>query len=310
MRPGMVRPVSESWYPGAVPPERTCDIEVLGLRLRLHEWGDPSRTPVLLCHGLFDHARGFDALAPRLATGFRVLALDARGHGDSDWADFYAWPADVDDIIRVLHWLGQPAHLVGHSRGGGQVTDAAVRAPAWVRRVVNIDGFGPPPEGFRRPGVDAAERSTPERMGMYLDRRRAAARRGSMPSYPSLDDLVERRRAENPRLSLEWLRHLAFHGSRQTERGWTWKVDPYVIQGFGPWRPEWIGPFWRRLQRPLLAVTGSEPEMWGPLPDAIIDERLGGVADVKRAVVAGAGHFVHMEKPAETAELLLDFLER
>ena len=44
------------------------------------------RGAVLLCHGMFDHGRGFDLLAPLLADRFRVVAMDARGHGESSWA--------------------------------------------------------------------------------------------------------------------------------------------------------------------------------------------------------------------------------
>jgi pimeloyl-ACP methyl ester carboxylesterase len=76
----------------------------------------------------------------------------------------------------------------------------------------------------------------------------------------------------------------------------------------GPWRPEWIAPGWQRLRAPMLAVTGSEPDTWGPLPEPLIRERLAYVADVERATVQGVGHFVHMEAPDALADLLLDWL--
>src|SRR5262245_397371 len=119
-------------FPGAAPPERTAGVTSLGLRLNVLEWGDPGNTPLVLCHGMWDHARSFAVLAPLLARRFRVVAIDARGHGDSHWADAYAWVADVIDIVNVLRTLGRPAHLVGHSKGGGQATDAARAAPALV----------------------------------------------------------------------------------------------------------------------------------------------------------------------------------
>jgi pimeloyl-ACP methyl ester carboxylesterase len=299
--------VSEPIYPGAVPPERGSFFVSDGVPLRVDEWGDPAAPPIVLLHGAFDHGRGFDLLAPRLAARFRVLALTSRGHGDSGWVDFYAWPRDVADAVNLLRSLGRPAHLVGHSRGGGQATDAAVWAPECVRSLVNIDGFGPPPEGFAPPGVEPDRRPLPERFADHLDRRRAAQDRAWRP-YPSLEDLVDRRRSQNPRLSREWLRYFLFHGARRTEAGWVWKTDPEFANGFGPWRPEWIGPGWKRLRMPMLAVTGSEPDTW-QLPEAVAAERLSFVRHVERAVVAGAGHFVHMERPHETADLLLGFLE-
>ena len=58
---------SEPSFPGAVAPERRSRFVSSGLRLELYEWGDPAGRPLVLCHGFFDHARGFDTLAPLLA---------------------------------------------------------------------------------------------------------------------------------------------------------------------------------------------------------------------------------------------------
>jgi pimeloyl-ACP methyl ester carboxylesterase len=290
-----------------VPPERSRFFVSDGVRLRVDEWGDPDAAPVVLLHGAFDHGRGFDLLAPLLAPRFRVLSLTSRGHGDSEWVDVYAWPNDVMDAVNLLRSLGRPAHLVGHSRGGGQATDATLWAPECVRRLVNVDGFGPPPEGFTPPGTKPDPRPLPERFADYLDRRRKANERAWRP-YRSLEDLVERRRAQNPRLSREWLRYFLHHGAREVEGGWVWKTDPEFTGGFGPWRPAWAGRAWGRLRVPMLAVVGEEPDIW-QLPEAVIAERLAPVPRLERASVPGAGHFVHMERPRELADLLLGALE-
>jgi pimeloyl-ACP methyl ester carboxylesterase len=300
---------AEPTYPGAVAPERARTFDSFGVGLRLSEWGDPEAPPLVLCHGMFDHGRGFDTLAPLLARRFRVIAIDARGHGDSAWVDAYPWPADVQDAVNVLHSLGRPAHLVGHSRGGGIATDAALRAPDCVRQLVNIDGFGPPPEGFAIPGVPTEMRTVQQRFAAYLDARRAGGERAGR-AYATLEDLVERRLAQNPRLSREWLRYFVFHGSRTTARGLAWKADLRAARGFGPFKPDWLGPMWVALRSPMLAVIGGEPDTWGPLPEPILAARLAHVKHLERAVVASAGHFAHMERPAAVAELLLAWLER
>jgi pimeloyl-ACP methyl ester carboxylesterase len=294
-------------YPGALAPERRRFFTTDGVRLRVDEWGDPSAAPLVLLHGAFDHGRGFDLLAPLLAARFHVLALTSRGHGDSDWVDNYAWASDVADAVNLLRSLRRPAHLVGHSRGGGQATDAALWAPECVRRLVNIDGFGPPPEGFAPAGMPVDARPAPVRFRDHLDRRRRSGERSWRP-YPRLEDLVERRREQNPRLSREWLRYFLHHGAREVEGGWVWKTDPEFANGFGPWRPEWVGPGWKRLRVPMLAVVGSEPDTWR-ISDTVIAERLAHVPELARATVAGAGHFVHMERPRETADVLLGALE-
>lgn len=296
-------------YPGAVAPARSRFVRSLGLRIHVCEWGDPEAEPVILTHGFYDHARGFDLLAPRLAERYRVLAIDSRGHGDSDWADEYSWPTDILDVIHVLRDLGRPAHLVGHSRGGGLATDAAILDPGSVRKLVNLDGFGPPEEGFEIPGRAHETRTPPENLAWYLDwRQRSAARSGFRPA-PDVGVLAERRQAQNPRLSLDWLRYFASAGSRRTEDGYVWKFDPFAGRGMGPFRPEWIAPNWTRLRVPMLAVVGGVPDTWGPLPEPMLSKRLAHVPRLDRAVVEGAGHFMHIEKPEETARLILDWLE-
>jgi pimeloyl-ACP methyl ester carboxylesterase len=292
--------MSEPSFPGAVPPERTWTLASAGVRLNLLEWGDPAAQPLVLCHGMWDHAYSFAVLAPQLARRFRVVAVDARGHGESSWAVAYTWVTDVLDIVAVLRALGRRTHLVGHSKGGGQVTDAAIVQPDLVDKLVNIDGFGPPP-------VEDNGVPLPKRLAEFLDQR-SRARDGWRP-YPGVDDLAERRRAQNPRLSREWLRYFAFHGARPTHDGWRWKSDPYMAHGFGPWRPEWIGLQYAALEVPMLAVTGSEPDTWGPLPEPLLAERLSRVRHLERRTVQGAGHFVHIERPDETAHLILEFLE-
>jgi pimeloyl-ACP methyl ester carboxylesterase len=64
--------------------ERFTIPELLGVHLHTLRWGDDSLPPLILLHGGGANAHWWDHVAPRLATRFHVVALDFRGHGDSD----------------------------------------------------------------------------------------------------------------------------------------------------------------------------------------------------------------------------------
>lgn len=300
-------------YPGAVAAEREYDFDARGQRLRLYEWGDPDGLPLVLSHGYWDNAHGFDLLAPLLAQHYRVIALDTRGHGDSAWVDNYHWSHMVHDLVHVLEHVTSrrgPAQLIGHSFAGGLATDAACIAPQLVKKLVNIEGFGPgtaehPLPGFR----DMPEPGSLADLRGYLDQRRKSQSFVAFRPYPQIDDLVARRKRMNPRLSDEWLRYFCWHGSRRVEGGWRWKADPELGSGADPFEDEWVGHRLRSLKRPMLALIAAEQDTWGPLAPELIEQRCSFVSEIELAKVPNTGHFPHMEQPGPTARLLLDYLQ-
>lgn len=106
------------------PAEMAVPIELVGaggLRLAGDAWGDPAAPVVLLLHGggQTRHAWGGtgEALA---AAGWRAIAFDLRGHGDSEWAEDgdYSIEAYMADIVAVADGFERPPALVGASLGG------------------------------------------------------------------------------------------------------------------------------------------------------------------------------------------------
>jgi pimeloyl-ACP methyl ester carboxylesterase len=294
-------------FPGACAPERSRTVVSHGLRIAVHEWGDPDAPPLALAHGGFDFARTFDVFAPLLAAaGWRVVAWDQRGHGDSDHAAMYSWDADLRDALAVIDSV-VPGSLpvVGHSKGGAEMVQFTAALPHRVSRLVNLDGL---PSRRAMPDVPDHERTkmlAGELTG-WLDFRRRAATRQRRPD--TLDGLAGRRAVMNPRLSREWLRYLVSVGARHDADGWRWKIDPALrMGGFGPWRPEWSMDRLPGLGVPMLAVLGMQPEMmgWVTPPDEVEAHLPPGSRVVP---IEDAGHFVHIEQPERIAGLVLDFL--
>jgi pimeloyl-ACP methyl ester carboxylesterase len=295
-------------FPGARAPERTRSVDAWGVRLAVHEWGDAKAPPLLLAHGGFDFARTFDVFAPLLAAGgFRVVAWDQRGHGLSAHVQLYTWDADVRDAFAVLESIDAPrVAAVGHSKGGGVLMQLVHALPHRFTRFVNIDGIparrGPPEESEAQ-----RARLVQETLRGWLDHRRRAASARRKPGTP--DELAARRQRMNPRLPLTWLRYLVGAGAQRDADGWRWRTDPMLrFGGVGPWRPEWVLERLRRFPAPLFAILGLIPEEMGmgATPESVgpwlpTGARLHAFADT--------GHFVHIEKPREVAELVLGFLE-
>src|SRR5512132_4120616 len=119
------------------------DLKVNELRLRLLDWGGEGRTPLLLLHGFTGHAHALDTLAIALQPHYHVLALDQRGHGDSDPADTYTPLAAFEDPAGVVDQLAlPPLAIVGFSMRGRNAMYFAAKRPDSVTRLVVVD-IGP-----------------------------------------------------------------------------------------------------------------------------------------------------------------------
>jgi pimeloyl-ACP methyl ester carboxylesterase len=113
-----------------------------GVTLHARDWGGGGQ-PVLLLHGLASNARIWDGVASRLAgAGLRVVALDLRGHGESDQPPSgYDFATQVRDLDAALAALGMERPvLVGHSWGANVALQHAADRPGTAAGVALVDG--------------------------------------------------------------------------------------------------------------------------------------------------------------------------
>jgi pimeloyl-ACP methyl ester carboxylesterase len=309
----------------AVAPHRQYDIDAHGIRLAVYEWGSVDDPVLLLIHGGLDFARTYDVFAPLLAVaGWRVVSWDQRCHGDSEWASLTNWSADLRDAAAVIDHVAPrengPVPIVGHSKGGAMSIRLAEAWPNRFTKLVNIDGI--PSHSPHPDVVDAMQtRLASGELSGWLDFRHSKGRSTSLPSGQgegfrsgksdrkpdTLEGLAQRRGRWNPRLAHEWLCYLVTVGGRQDPDGWRWKIDPMLRPGgFGPWRPEWSLESMAQLSVPLLAVLceEQEPMGWGTRPKHVTKY----LPHEAELVVAQTGHFIHIEQPGWTAQLVLSFL--
>jgi pimeloyl-ACP methyl ester carboxylesterase len=278
--------------------EHTVDCR--GLTIRAVEWPGPTDRTILLHHGFLDHALSWDPVARILTDSYRVIAVDARGHGDSGWigkGGYYYFQDYVFDLTDVMDALVRgPAVLVGHSMGGMVCCLFSGTFPERVRALVSIEGAGPP----------ASEPSeAPQMMSRWIS---GVRRVRSKFSYPMSDvkEAAERLKSYNPRLSESFAHHLAATGTRAAAdgKGLVWKFDPvHRTRGPQPFYLEQARAFWLKVAAPALLVRGGvSPFRWDP------SEERECIPSAKRTEIEGAGHMVHHEQPNRLAEAILAFL--
>ncbi len=126
-----------------------------GLTVAYRAWGDAASPLMVLLHATGETSASWELIAPALAETFRVVAVDLRGHGGSDWPGTYTLTAMRDDVLGVLRDLGAPVTLVGHSLGGVVAYLVAESQPAHLVRLVIEDACPPYPRNSPVPARPA-----------------------------------------------------------------------------------------------------------------------------------------------------------
>ncbi len=112
-----------------------------GVRLHYAERGPRDGEAVLFLHGFTDSWFSFSEVLPLLPVGWRAIAPDQRGHGESDRPDTYALHDFAADAVALLDALGiERATLVGHSMGSFIARAVALHAPSRAARLVLVGG--------------------------------------------------------------------------------------------------------------------------------------------------------------------------
>jgi pimeloyl-ACP methyl ester carboxylesterase len=138
----------------AQPAYESAFVQVRGIRMHYLDFGG-SGLPVIFLHGGHGDARNFVDFAPRFADGYRVLALDRRGKGQSEMVDWgYGTAAQAEDVLGFMDALGlERPVLIGFHRPVATMTYLAEHHPDRLTGVVYLAHEGPAIDSRRDPAV-------------------------------------------------------------------------------------------------------------------------------------------------------------
>ena len=217
-------------------------------RVHYLDWGGAGLPPLVVLHGLSGNAHAFDALAPLLATAYHVLAVDERGHGDTDWAkdgDYRteAFAADLEGFRAVLGM--ERFSLLGTSLGGRiAMAYAGIHPHRVVRLVINDIGAEMDPRGAERIAISVAQ---------------AQLHFGDMPEVLAW---LRKNRPPLAALGDEELTMLAnWQVKPAPQGGYVWKMDPYYRQDLQRPTPAQGWGWAKAITAPTLLLRGGTSDL-------------------------------------------------
>ncbi len=274
-------------------------LDARGLRFHLRDWGGAG-TPFLLLHGLASTCRIWDFVAPLLARTRRVVALDQRGHGESDKPDApYDFETVVDDARAVAQSLGLgPLIVAGHSWGGNVALQYGVTYPDEVLGLVFVDG-GFLDLGSRMSWEEAQrELAPPALAGMsrtdFLERVRnghlRAAWRDELEASVLANFTIDERQRVTPRLPREYhLRILRAMWEQPTRELFARVTCPVLVLPCDP--PD----------------DGGRDSRWREARQALVEAAAAGLRQARILWLRESIHDVPLQRPELVARLMAEF---
>ncbi|MGE0881305.1 MAG: alpha/beta fold hydrolase [Acidimicrobiia bacterium] len=217
-------------------PVRHGTVSANGLRLHVADYGGTGEL-ILLVHGVTGHHAIWNAVAPALTTYGHVVAVDMRGHGDSQWSTeaAYSTADHASDLVAVAGVIGDPYQtvtVIGSSWGALVALAVALEAPDRIARIALVD---------IEPSFALAPEAVPERPR----------------AFASHAEVIAFLRLQHPNASDALLDVVAANAARPAAGGLVPKHDPLFFTRW-PFRAENWWPELSRVGASVLVVHAAE----------------------------------------------------
>jgi pimeloyl-ACP methyl ester carboxylesterase len=252
------------------------------------DWGNAGATPLVLLHHISSNAHTWDHFGRNVCDRYRVLALDMRGHGDSDWAGEGKYTTEhyAADVAALVDHLGlRSVILLGGSTGGRVALVSAAQHPERTAALIMEDVGAVRPASISRGFADRVA--------------------GGDPQFDTLDEWAKSLQGQNQRTPAQYFLDLARYGTKRLPNGKLGlKRDVAIQRDFVPLE---LWHYVEKVKAPFLLLVGTESEIVGQDQQTRFKQIRPGIEIV---TVPGAGHIIVHDKPQEFERLVADFLKR
>lgn len=263
--------------------------------LAIAEGGVSGGPPLLLLHGLTRDRGDWSPLFSRLALGWRVIAVDQRGHGRSARADRYLVSDYAADAVRLLRdVIGEPVAILGHSLGAMVAAVVAAELPDMVQGIVMED---PPFHAMGNRIAGTAWQS------QFSGMRDAALRGGTVEDLAAAIAAIQLPRPDGSVVRLGDLREpTAIRWSAECLK----RLDPETLTPViaGRWLDGYDAVRLASAIRCPVRLLQADPASGGALSDADRDAFATAAPDCVVERFPGVGHLIHWTEPARVADAI------
>lgn len=264
-----------------------------GLQLAASDAGPQDGQPVLLFHGGGQTRHAWQRTVKALGrAGYRAIAFDHRGHGDSGWSESYEIEQFRDDVLHICQQLEEKPFIVGASLGGIAGMLANALADEEISRALVL--------------VDVAPRSNPAGLARILNFMSA-----SPNGFASLEEAAAAVAAYQPHRRQRSDPAGLQKNLRQRDNGrWYWHWDPKALEYFQNdagkrMSADILYDAAEKLSQPVLLVRGSLSDV---IDIDIKEEFQRRMPHAEVVDVSGAGHMVAGDRNDIFSQTILDFL--
>ena len=257
------------------------NVQAKGMNFHYLEWGQPGNPLIVMLHGGSQQAHSWDFVSLALSEEYHIIAMDQRGHGDSDWAadgDYTveAHQGDIDGFVAALGLSG--FHLVGHSMGGRNSYVWASRNPGVLKSLVIVD-TGPVAQSRGRNRIQNF-RELPDELD-------------------SFEEFADRVQEYTGRSREQTLGALKYSIRQRTDGKWSWKYDK-LLRTPGHQGPVWSSEqLWEAVGKitcPTLVVRGGDSDIFA---DETMRQMQQVIPTCDTVTVPNAGHLVAGDNPVD-----------